>query len=223
MSPKKPKKPTGINGLIHFSNNSEGVSLKFQPVEYPETKEQIEKFIAEGFLKAAVRQNLISESPTNLDQNELNNFDFTLTVDEEVKFLELMEIAPLEKIKGGYKDAPDTYKPYDFSENILKKLLKKSRKYENSTKSGLVLLLYITDWRFHLDNVAIALLQYWTLNENHNFESIFLYFPSPNASGKAIRIFPTEIDFWDGFEPNEFVDNIVINLGYSDWKLGTEE
>ena len=65
----------------------------------------------------------------------------TLKIDGESSYLELIEIAPLEHIRGSYEDAPSSYKPYDFAEYILSKLMGKSNKYQNSTNSDIVCTL----------------------------------------------------------------------------------
>jgi hypothetical protein len=50
---KKPKKPTGMTGVTEISIVEEGPKADFQRLDFPRTKEEIEHFIVQGFLRAA--------------------------------------------------------------------------------------------------------------------------------------------------------------------------
>ncbi len=127
-----PRKPTGTTGPLHVS--AEGA--QFFQLEFPRTKEEIESFIVEAFLSNSGSMPLrISE----WKQNNQNDFDFSVKTTEGPKFLELMEIAPLENLRGSYEKAPSSYKPYDFAAYILAKINDKSERYHGAASSSICL------------------------------------------------------------------------------------
>jgi hypothetical protein len=151
--------------------------------------------------------------------NEQNDFDFSLRFSGALKkFLELMEIAPLEHLRGPHESAPTSYKPFEFAEYILDKLLKKSARYRTSNNGGLLLLVYITDWRFNLSETVIALLQYWSATRDHCFEGIYCYSPISAEDGIAQLIYPTPKEFWANFNPELYRENITNNLDPTGWE-----
>ncbi len=216
MPKNTPRKPTGKNGLVRMSFSPKRSLAEFQPIEFPTTKEEIEKLIVGGFLKAAKEQNLLDNSVEE-KQNQLDDFDFTLSTAFKEKSLELMEIAPLENLSGSYKSAPTSYKPYDFADYIFKKLMGKSDRYSGSTGSGLILLMYITDWRFVLNEMVITLLEYWSLHKQHSFERIYCYSPITSDEGVLSPIYPTPNIFRKDFNPESYKEKLVQNLDPKGW------
>jgi len=94
-----PRKPTGTTGPLHVSAEE----AEFLQLEFPSTKEEIEEFIVEAFVRNSDSMPLrISE----WKQNHQNDFDFSVVTTEGPKFLELMEIAPLENLRGSYDKHP---------------------------------------------------------------------------------------------------------------------
>lgn len=152
-------------------------------------------------------------------QNHQNDFDFSVVTTEGPKFLELMEIAPLENLRGSYDKAPSSYKPYDFAAYILAKINGKSERYRGAASSNICLLMYITDWAFTLSPTVIALLQYWTAHQSHSFQYIFCYSPIDTESGIANLIYPTPKNFWKSFNPDTYRENVVHNLSPLKWEL----
>jgi hypothetical protein len=218
----KTRKPSGRIGPTMFSFGHDGPKAEFQPIPFPKTKEEIEAFIVQGFLRAAQQQGILQSPSLSASQNELNDFDFSLTTPSGNKSLELMEIALLEHLRGAYDKAPLAYKSYEFAQYILKKLKGKSDRYTTSTGAGLLLLMYITDWRFIMSDTVIALLQYWTLKDKHSFEGIFCYSPITPQDGIAHLIYPTPHGFWRGFNPELYQNNISHNLDPADWSTGSK-
>ena len=208
---KSLKKPTGAIGPTCISARG----AEFLPIAFPRVKEEIEKFIVQGFVKnaGAVPLAILSHK-----QNLQNDFDFTIETTEGIKFLELMEIAPLENLRGAYEMAPSSYKPYDFAEYIFAKVNRKSGKYWGARSSNICLLIYITDWAFTLSQTVVALLQYWLAHQSHSFQYIFCYSPIDIESGVSNLIYPTPIKFWKGFDPNKYRENIVHNLSPLKWE-----
>jgi hypothetical protein len=102
-----------------------------------------------------------------------------------------MEIAPLEHLRVTYQTASPSYKPYDFAKHIFAQMMEKSDRYQASSKGGLLLLLYVTDWHFILSETVIALPQFWAAHATHSFESVFCYSPVTRDSGIPQLIYPT--------------------------------
>ncbi len=219
MSKRKPHKPTGTRGQTKITIGSDGVRVEFQPIPFPRTQKEIEAFIVDGFLRVARQQGILQTSSLHARQNELDDFDFSLTTPSGNKYLELMEIAPLEHLGGSHAKAPNSYKSYDFAQNALNKIKAKSDRYATSTGQGLLLLIYVTDWRFNVSDPVVALLQYWTLQQKHNFEGIFFYSPTTSQEGLARLIYPTPLEFWKGFNPELYRDNITVNLSPTNWSI----
>ena len=197
---------------MHLSANG----AEFLQIEFPRTKEQIEQFIVSSFVRNSGSLPLKIGSYT---QNSQNDFDFSAETNEGRKFLELMEIAPLENLRGSYEKAPSSYRPYDFAEYIFAKINGKSEKYRGAASSNICLLMYITDWSFTLSQTVVALLQYWSAHQAHSFQYIFCYSPHDAESGVASLLYPTPIDFWKGFDPNSYRENIVHNLSPLKWEF----
>jgi hypothetical protein len=206
----KPNKPIGVNGPVKIKVGPDSCNVEFQQLDFPKTKEEIEAFIVRGFLRDAVANNSLPPVSVAPHQNAQDDFDFTLTIEgHEPKSLELMEIAPLEHVRGSYAMAPDKYKPYELAEYIKTKVLKKSERYRTSTGSGIVLLLYVTDWHFVLSESVLELLQYWLARTSHCFQAIYSYQPIDAAFGVVHVIFPSVSR--SNFDPEVFRGNDVWN------------
>jgi hypothetical protein len=215
---RKPIKPVGKTGVMTVTAGLSGGQTTFKKLDFPRTKEEIEEFIVKGFLKAAREANLLSAS-VSASQNEQNSFDFLLLFNGDgKKYMELMEIAPLEHLRGTYDSAPASYKPYDFASYIFEKVMKKSAHY-GSVNAGLILLLYITAWQFVLSQTVIALLQFWLTHTEHKFEGVYCYCPMTVDSGAAHLICPTPKEFWSGFDPEKFRNTEVLNFDLSTWQI----
>jgi hypothetical protein len=209
-APVKPNKPIGVNGPVKIDAGSDSCKIEFQQLDFPKTKEEIEAFIVRGFLRDAVANNFLPPVSVAPQQNAQDDFDFTLTIEgHEAKSLELMEIAPLEHLRGSYAMSPDKYKPYELAEYIKNKVLKKSERYRTSTGSGIVLLVYVTDWHFVLSELVLELLQYWLTHTSHCFQAIYSYQPIDLASGVVHVIFPSASR--SNFDPEAFRDHQVWN------------
>jgi len=218
------KKPTGDSGVTKISADAEGSKADFKRLEFPHTKDQIEKFIVENFLRLAPSAGVFPHTNCTVLQNPESDLDFTLhCADKCPRKLELMEVAPLEHLRGSYTSAPSSYKPYEFGRYILNKMLSKSSKYGLSGQTELHLLIYITDWKFILSQSVTALLQYWTLKTSHNFAGIYVYMPINETEGVSQLIFPTPHDHWKSFNPDTLKDNVVQNLDPKGWKSGGNE
>jgi len=209
---KRPRKPVGVSGTIWIT----AAGPEFQTVPFPDTKEEIEAYIVRAFASRVLPSGLVIRS---VHQNKENDFDFTVKTSDGSKCLELMEVAPLENVRGSYEAAPSTYNPYDFASYILGKALGKSSRYEGVKKSKIVLLLYVTDWSFSLSETTISLLQYWLTTNPHVFEYVFLYEPTGTNDGTTRLLAPTPKVHWATFDPECYRDNEVRNLSPTGWRM----
>ena len=140
---RKHRKPTGSTGTTRIGPDG----VKFMQLDFPETKEEIEEFIVASFRCEPLPGGLTIKSR---HQNRENDLDFAIKTTMGSKFLELMEIAPLEHLRGSYESAPDSYRPYEFAKYIHAKAMRKSDRYSGNKPPKIVLLLYVTHWTFTL-------------------------------------------------------------------------
>lgn len=188
---------------MRLSTGPGGGKAEFLRLEFPEKKEDIEDFIVRGFLTTVSSQGILPDALESLERNQLDDFDFTVTTHSGPKYIELMEIAPLEHLGGSYNNTPGSYKPYDLASHIMNKIVGKSNHYTSSTDTRLILLLYVTHWFFKLGENTLSLLRYWTLQTRHCFDDIYYYSPTSKDSGQAETIFPTSRDRWIEFDPEK--------------------
>lgn len=212
------EKPTGETGFNKMSKEKNRTTNEFHKIDFSQTKEEIESFIVETFIDHAKKRGFLPDEQITTKQNDLDDLDFTLIIAEEEVYLELMEIAPLEKHKGGYENAPNRFNSYEFAEEILSKIQGKSEKYDGTTEKSIYLLTYVTDWKFNIGASSINLLQYWTLKQDHTFGKIFYYKPSSKKLGIPYIIYPTPKDHWNRFDPEDYRDSETINLDPEGWK-----
>ena len=145
-------KPKGKIGPIRATA---GATPKFCPVHFPSTKADTEKMVIQSFLPAARHHYLLGfEVLGEPSQNPEDDLDFTLATNAGKKYLELQEITHIPP-SGGYAAAPAHYDECDFGQAICELILCKSQKYRQCTPQGIVLLTYITDWRFSLSDFVM--------------------------------------------------------------------
>jgi hypothetical protein len=196
---KKPRKPTGITGSLRLESGKEPA---FQQVEFPKSKAEVERHIAESF--AATPADL-GFKIIRISSNSENDLDFQLETDGGRVYLELMEIAPLELTKGSYEEASNEYLIYEFVEAVRDKIVAKSKKYSSTKQPRIILLVYITHWAFNLGVQALCLLQYMLCHSDLCFEKIFLHTPS-SPEGMTELLYPSPKEFWraQGFDPEAY-------------------
>lgn len=207
------KKPTGHAGPIKASPIS--VEVEWEKIQFPSTKDEQEKYIAERFIQQANKQRSERFRFKNLRQNAQADLDFTVEVAEGDIYLELLEIAPLQQ--GGYETALSSHKPYDMAEWIIKQIRKKGTKQGPGLDR--VLLLYWTHWAFALSSTTIALLQYWLLEEDFDYLEILIYEPLDTEEGSISTLVPVPKEHFQGFDPEQYRDNVVLNLDPAKFEL----
>jgi hypothetical protein len=206
----KKRKPTGITGPVRVDLVPGHTSVKFQMVQFPGSKSEIEAAIVRAFL--AAEQGVLLAPLLDVRPNPECGFDFTDFAATIPTYVELMEIAPLEGTGGSYATAPGSYRTYEFADFILGKIIKKSTRYGTTPKRRLILLTYVTDWRFILSGTALALVQYWTLVRPHVFSEIYAFKPVSRNEGIPHRIYPTPRAHWRGFDPELYRDSVTHNV-----------
>ncbi len=215
---RKPLKPTGKTGLVRVSARPDGTTAKFESLEWPKTKETIERFVVNAFVRDATTQNVLPFTINYVESNPLDHLDFTLRTSAGQKYLELLEVAPLDDGAGAFDRVPSTNAPYDFSRWILSRILRKSMHYGPRLARGTILVLYITHWSLVPSQAGLALLQYWTAHEPHNFEAIYFCAPVTQDSSIVELVFPTSRDRWIGFDPEAWRSSITHNLPPWGWQ-----
>lgn len=221
MSRRK-RKPTGTRGPIHVHGSlKDGVTVEHERIVFPDSKTEVEQFIVTAFVSAAVRAGKLPTPFVDIRPRPENDFDFVDVGAVRPTYLELMEIAPLEKVNGSYDGAPSSYRSYDFAEVMLGKVLGKSERYSPGKDTRLVLLLYVTDWRFNPSGTVIALLQYWMLTKPHVFSEVYAFCPSSSDDGIVYLIYPTPAAFWRDFDPEAHRSNETFNVDPQGWNVST--
>lgn len=193
-----PKKPTGKTGPIQFNKRG----LKFHKIKFPETKEEIELFIAERYLKFI---NSVKPIVKEIRKNPENDFDFTFVGQSgKERYVELMEIVP----EGGYIGAGNSYNNLEMAEYIFKKI-KEGKSDRYSSDKEVELLIYPTDFKFHLSDVCLHLLGYFISQSGTKFNSIFYFSLLDESEGHAHLLFPREEDYTQ-VNPEDFKDGFTI-------------
>ncbi len=202
MDKKKPKKPTGVTGPVRLS----GAGSEFLPLQFPSTKEGIEDFIAEGFVRSARATGAdISLGP----HMETDDLDFSAVLAGQEVYLELTEVAPLGK--GGYGAAASSYRVYDFAESVSSQIRKKARRYKG-VKKPIMLLLYTTDWKFIPSQSSLELVEFWMREGRHGFTRIDWYCSIMHEEGVLFELYPSQREDWSGFEPSRLRGRVVHNM-----------
>ncbi|MBU1700015.1 MAG: hypothetical protein KJ970_03410 [Candidatus Eisenbacteria bacterium] len=209
---KKRRKPRGTSGHVKIELGQDQVSSTHHPLIYPDTKEELEFFIANAFLKQAKQAGMLDWSGKELVQNPTDDFDFCIGSDNEADYLELMEIAPIEPYQS-YDEIPNEYRPYDFAQFILKRVLGKSRKYLGSTSRKLVLLTYNTDQKLTLVPPTSTMLQKWLATEKHCFCQIYYYKPIEPNKGLLETLYPAANEQFEYFRPEDYREMIFWGSG----------
>ena len=201
---------------MFMSAGPQGASAEFQQFAFPTAKEEIEDLVVRGFLRAG--ESLLPFHVESYVPNKQDDFDFDLVTSKGRRSVELAEIAFLSKSGGSYETVPSSYKPYDFAQEILALIHKKSVHYGGRPPAGLHLLLYITHWAFIPSMSTLALLQYWASQKPHGFEGIHWYAPITKDEGIAFPISPVQPP--SGFSPEALRNSVVQNLDPRGWKPG---
>lgn len=216
-------KPSGISGFFGVGFDEKGhISGRFEQTAFSPEKADIEKQMTVSFL-AAMNKYCASPDETfplsNPKQNQENDLDFSIESPNGPAYLELMEIAPL---KGPYKTAPPSYRPYDFAKAVLGGIHAKSRHYVGIQGRDLYLLLYVTHWAFTPSDSVLNCLRYWLARETHVFRGVFMFYMLDSLEGAPYFLFPFPPDPLASFDPEAIRDNVCLNLDPQKFELRTD-
>lgn len=197
------RKPTGKLGFIRA-----GVSgATYNQIVFPESKDDIEKFIADRFVFNSNNKNSFLKV-TECVKNIENDYDFSLKTTIGNKYMDLMEIAPKELMKNGYKDISTHYDDLELGKKIWEKVNDKSKHYGKNTKD-LFLLIYPTDFRFNLSELVVQYLKFLSNKNNHCFEMIFYFSLLDSNEGIPRLIYPSDIK---NFDEEKYKNNTTFCL-----------
>lgn len=193
---KRQTKPTGKSGYIHSGNNTNGgLAL----IEYPKNKEELEDFILERFIQNLDKNKTntynLKEKPL---RNKENDFDYTLVTHNGLEYLDLMEIV-VNKGKGSFNDASYQRNYGEFTDSLVKNILKKSNKY-SGVRFEKHLLVYPTDWRYRCGESIIALVSYYLTQIDHCFKSVYYFALDSNKVGEIKKLAPYNKSFFKDFD-----------------------
>lgn len=217
MTKKKVGKPTGRTQRAVVSSNS--VQIEFR--EFPFSKEGIEEKMASVYADAAAN---VGVEVAILKQNDTSDLDFEATFAGTRVYLELTEIAFLKR--GGYETAPLNYEIIPFAKQIADQINKKAKMYQG-VRTPIILLLYTTDFRFHVAPQALEHLQYLMRDGLHKLSRIELLEPRANGDGIVNTIYPIQGRDWKDYDPLKYkghgiaVADLSKPLPRSKWPGGT--
>jgi len=204
------KKPTGT--MEPLIVNSKGASLAPNRFVFPDTKEEIELKITQLFLNL-IQKGENSPFPEKMEiiDNKEYDLDFSLKGENYECLLELTEITPPGKMKGGFKDLTYSHNIGEHSDKIINLITKKSDKYVGIEKD-IFLLMYISDDR-SLPSPSTEKLVMTHLNNNeHKFKGIFVLFPIFEKDGPIINYYPNNEKKLTENEISALKKNKVTNL-----------
>lgn len=180
------RKPTGATGPISLGPN--GPVRKW--VEFPETKEEIELFIAKGFCKAASgsRPHIKRYKQfTDLKQQPENSIDFSVKTGVGDRWLELCEFAPLNEFGGSYDAVSHNWDARQLLDLVLALIKKKAKKgYGKNT----ILLIYKTHSTLFVPPPILRAARGELKNLAPNFESIYYISPHSEEEMSVWEIWP---------------------------------
>lgn len=156
----------------------------------PEHKTSIETLVATKFAVDARDYDLPAQILSDPIQNEENDIDFTIETNLGQMGLELVEYAPVGKAGfSGHK--PTDFNPVDRGREVIGLIAKKNMRYQHYKKfPHLMLLVYVTDNAWALDQFTLSAIQFLARTENHVFDFITYYKPMRDTGGIVYRLYP---------------------------------
>ena len=188
---KDRKKPRGSLGVIRMTPDGSS----FLALELPRSKEGIEDFIVNSLLRTTTwgkkRPVVLAGRPR---RNHENSLDYTIDTTVGTQFLELMEVAPLDRMMSRYPNEPMMQRAGDRADWVWSKMMKKAGRYGNRADSRIHLLLYSTHTPFDLSPSAMKLLSLWCAKlRSHPFASVAFVAMYGDGSAQLSPIHPVRI------------------------------
>jgi hypothetical protein len=214
------KKPKGKKGTFKVSLDGAAAKGGFEPIVYPENKDDIEKFVVNLWL-AETRK--AGGTVLNVIQNPEDDLDFTLKLPSGVIKLELVELIYSDVGGNPYEADEFWIESFELAEKIVALVDKKSEHYGGRQPTRPIhLLLYITHWQFLPSEVAIRLAQHFLHLKKPIFENIFFLSPVRASNGSVRVLYPSKEPL-EGRHPTEFIDHRYLNLNPSKFEIVTSE
>lgn len=194
---------------------------EFIPLQLPDDKASIERVVCDGALRAL--QLARSEAwPTGVVPRQLaeDDFDFAFDTSPQPEYLDLAEIAPLGKHRGGYDDAPRTFKRKKLVNAVKRVVQKKAMRYGLKRKVTVHLLLYITDHRFRVSDTVVVLLRIALARNHYAFKSVCFYTPITAETGLPHVLWPSPegVPFLTAEQERALLDGTLTNYDPRYWK-----
>ena len=188
---KTRRKPTGTTGRIEF--RPEGTVHHL--LVFPQTKEQVELFIAKGFCNPGA----VSYVPHlkryayfhNLQQQQENSLDFKVDTGLGMRWLELCEFAPLEQFGGKYDLVPEEWDARRMFDLFRMLIEKKARK---SDGCDVILLIYKTHQTLFVPPPIIRAVRQELMGRPVPFESIYYISPYSSSDMGVWEVWPGDSD-----------------------------
>lgn len=184
------KKPTGTSGTM--KPGAEGPPYKFERQVWPTSKADVEQLIVSSVVSSKAFSAGLLPWLGRPTRNEEDHFDFSFP-DEPGTYLELMEVAPIER-PGGYAQVSLHNVVGALIEAVWIRLTQKAQGYGRIGSWKVHLLLYSTDLAFELFPPASLLLSHNFRIANRGFMSA-VYLAKPGNEPEVLFPRP-ESDFY---------------------------
>jgi hypothetical protein len=192
-TPKR-RKPTGNTGPIRLGPDG---TIVREWVEFPETKEELELFIATGFCVAGsgYRPHFKRYGEfSNLQRQRENSVDFNVTTGVGNRWLELCEFAPLKQFGGSYDKVSAHWDANRMIELVLSLIEKKARK---GYGENVILLIYKTHRTLFIPPPIVRSVRERLKGltpKFESFESIYCISPHADADMSVWELWPGDPD-----------------------------
>ncbi len=184
------KKPTGKRTFWEIKKSGTQVESSTKYLQFPETKDEIEKLIMSIFCKELDQTKLfkILTPPVKISENDI---DFHMNTSLGEMGIEFVEDAPL--TKEGYRSLKSEFSAEERYEHLKGLIQSKSKKYENYTKTSLKsLIIYNTDGKLGLIGSITALVIKYCHTNKMIFNYIFYLNPRPDLTGILDLFYPRQ-------------------------------
>lgn len=186
-----PTKPTGRMGPIRITNTVSGPQITYRDIQFPKTKEGIEKLVIDNFSKnlspLTRRWFDITAFSQNVRQNDL---DCTVHSARGTWLMDLVEFIPVTSLKGGHESAPHIYSVGEMADQMLKQIRAKAEKYAGLSAPWL--LMYATTWQFSPSDSVLTVVRKSLLAHPPALGRIFYVHMIDPDEGIVSEIYPVE-------------------------------
>jgi hypothetical protein len=193
---KRPKKPTGITGTARFGGPE---TSEFVRAKLPDDQRAVEQLAVDYALRDGPKSGCDLNAFYGLrrppKQREPPGHDFDLDTVAGPQSLELITVA-----KGPFGRARLAFVRGDRIADLLQEVMAKSVYYGGGPRKTLHLLIYSTDFRFHLDDDDIKLLALDLSRITHVFTSVVYYDFGDGQDGSVRVVFPAPAGLLEGLD-----------------------